>query len=311
MRVEAHHALLLCLATFPACAGPAPEPTQPVRLLLASRPTGAGLQSLVDHYNARLPHLKVSQQGTGGSVVVVSALNDGEGELGVAQADVVYAAYRRGTEDVRFPHANLSAIAVLTINKFYVFVRRGSELRRIEDLRGKRIAVAERTGASELFTRIVLGAHKMSYSDVKVEFQPFEEMGRRFADGTMDAMIIVGSASARAISAPTDPNTLRLLPISDVIIRALRAEYPFVKPIVLPAEELPDQKTPVQTVGVDQLLICRKDLDEDVVYRLTSEFFAWPESVKRYTADPNLAAAAPIPLHPGAARYYREREILR
>jgi TRAP transporter TAXI family solute receptor len=269
------------------------------------------MQGLIDYYNAQVPNVKVSQQRTGGSVVLVSALNAGQGELGLAQADVVYGAYRRGTEDVRFPHSNLSAIAVLNINKLYVFVRRASEFRRIEDLRGKRVAIAERTGASELFTRIVLGAHKLSYSDVKVEFQPFEDMGRRFVDGTMDAMIIVTSATARAISSPADPGTLRLLPISDVIIRELRGEYPFVKPVVLPAEELPGQIAPVQTVGVDQLLICRKDLEEDVVYQLTTEFFAWPESAKRYMADPNLAAAAPIPLHPGAARYYREREILR
>lgn len=303
-------ALLICLATCASCARPAAEPSQRVRLLLASRPTGAGLQSLVDHYNAKLPHLKVSQQGTGGSVVVVSALNGGEGEIGMSQADVVYAAYRHGTEAAQYPHANLSAIAVLTVNKFYVFVHRGSAFRRIEDLRGKRIAVAQRTGASELFTRIVLGAYGMSYSDVHVEFQPFEEMGRRFGDGTRDAMIIVGSATARALSAPTDPTTLLLLPISDRAISALRAEYPFVKPVVLPAEELPGQ-TAIQTVGVDSLLICRKDMDEEVIYQLTREFFAWPESATRYTADPTLAAAAPIPLHPGAARYYREREILR
>jgi hypothetical protein len=302
---------VVCLAAVSACAQPAAEPSAPVRLLLASRPTGPALQSLVDHYNAKLPHLKVSQQGTGGSVVVVSALNSAEGEIGMAQADVVYAAYRRGTEAAQFPHTNLAAIAVLTVNKFYVFVRRSGALRHIEDLRGKRVAVAPRTGASELFTRMVLGAYDMSYSDVKVEFQPFDEMGRRFADGTMDAMIMVGSGTARALSSPTDPNTLLLLPISDRVVGALRTEYPFVKPVVLPAEELPGQMAPVQTVGVDSLLICRKDLDDDIVYQLTREFFAWPESATRYTADPSLAAAAPIPLHPGAARYYREREILR
>jgi hypothetical protein len=202
-------------------------------------------------------------------------------------------------------------MAVLSVNKFYVFARRGSGIRRIEDLRGKRVAVAPRTGASELFTRIVLRAYDMTYADMHVEFQPFNEMGRLFAEGANDAMIIVSAGTARDIAAPSQPNTPLVLPIADRIITALRAEYPFVKPVVLPPDELPKDSLPVHTVGVDSLLICRKDLDEEIVYQLTREFFSWPETATRYTADLSLAAAAPIPLHPGAARYYREQEILR
>jgi uncharacterized protein len=311
-RRRARYAALAGLAACASCDKAPQVRAQPVRLVLASRPASAGLTSLVDHFNAKLPHLTVSQYGTGGSVVVVTAVNAGEGDIGLAQADVVYAAYRRGTEDAPFPHANLSAIAVLTVNKFYVFVHRGSRLRRIDDLRGKRIVIAQRTGsASELLTRMVLGAHHMSYSDVKVEFAPFDEMGQRFADGASDAMIIVGSGTARSYSAPTDPQTLELLPIGNSIIRALRTEYPFLKPVVLPSEELPGQHEPIKTLGVDSLLICRKNLDAELVYQLTKQFFAWPEFEPRYPAASDLTAATPIPLHPGAARYYREQEILR
>jgi TRAP transporter TAXI family solute receptor len=272
--------------------------------------TQPGLQSLVDHYNTKLSHVRVSQEGTAGSVVVVSALHRGHGDIGMAQADVVYGAYRRGTEDVRFAHTNLSAIAVLNVNKLYVIARNGSRFRRIEDLRGQRIAVAQRGGASELFTRVVLAAHGMSYSDIMVEFHPFEDMGRDFAAGTMDAMIIVSGTPVQAQTA-TARHDVRVLPISETVIRALRAEYPFVKPLLLQSDELPRLTAPVQTVGVDNLLICRKDLDAELAYQLTKEFFVWPESATRYRFDPNLVATPPIPLHPGAARYYREQEILR
>lgn len=129
----------------------------------------------------------------------------------------------------------------------------------------------------------------------------------------MDAMIAVGGVEydVRALSAPTDPHTLRLLPVSDAVIARLRAEYPFIKPVVLPPGELPAQHESIQTVGVDQLLICRRDLDGKLVYGLTKELFAWPEFKSRYSLTREFAAATPIPLHPGAARYYREQEILR
>jgi TRAP transporter TAXI family solute receptor len=303
--------LLVALFAWSSCAGEAEPPARPIRLLRASMSTQPGLQGLVDHYNAKLSGVKVSQEGTAGSVVVVSALQRGHGDLGIAQADVVYSAYRRGTEDAQFAHANLSAMAVLTANKLYVIARNGNQFRRIEDLRGRRVVVAQRGGsASELFTRVVLAAHGMNYSDIIVEFHPFDDMGRHFAAGTMDAMIIVSGTPVQAQMA-TVPHDVRVLPISETVIKALRAEYPFVKPLMLQSDELPRLTAPVLTVGVDSLLICRKDLEAELVYQLTKEFFAWPESPTRYPVDPDRAATPPIPLHPGAARYYREQEILK
>ena len=71
----------------------------------------------------------------------------------------------------------------------------------------------------------------------------------------------------------------------------------------------------MRTVGVDNLLIARKDLGEHLVYQLTKGFFeVLPEIAKTLKAaevDADLAAATPIPLHAGAARYYRERELLK
>src|SRR5262249_11150559 len=263
-RRHARQAAIIAMTALPACAHDPAERPQPVRLLLTFAPTRTGMQSLLDHYTATLPDVTVTQHGMGTSLAAVSALNAGEGDVALAWADVVYAAYRRGTENAPYPHVNLSAMAVLAMNKFYVFVRSGSALRRIEDLRGKRVALAQPgAGGSEFLTRIVLAAHDMSYADLQGEVQPFEEGAQRFAEGAKDAMIDVGGVEydVRALSAPTDPHTLRLLPVSDAVIARLRAEYPFIKPVVLPPGELPAQHESIQTVGVDQLLICRRDLD--------------------------------------------------
>jgi hypothetical protein len=63
-------------------------------------------------------------------------VDGGEGQLGLAQSDVVYLAYRRGIERNLYPHKNLRAIAVLWVNTFHVLVRRDSPFRSIEDLKG-------------------------------------------------------------------------------------------------------------------------------------------------------------------------------
>ena len=73
---------------------------------------------------------------------------------------------------------------------------------------------------------------------------------------------------------------------------------------------------PVETLGAEWLLVCRSDLSEDLVYQLTRAFFEQLPALARdhgeaALIDPEQAPAAPIPLHAGAARYYREREVLR
>ena len=70
------------------------------------------------------------------------------------------------------------------------------------------------------------------------------------------------------------------------------------------------------TVGMDVLLLCREDLPERLVHDMTATLFdAIPELSKAHPAaaaiDPDRGPTTAVPLHPGAVRYYREREILK
>ncbi len=109
---------------------------------------------------------------------------------------------------------------------------------------------------------------------------------------------------------------LRLLPVGrDRDQRAAR-QLPFLKPVTVAANQLPGSSQPIETLGAEWLLVCRSDLSEDLVYQLTRTFFEQLPALARdhgeaALIDPEQAPAAPIPLHAGAARYYREREILR
>ena len=85
---------------------------------------------------------------------------------------------------------------------------------------------------------------------------------------------------------------------------------------LIPAGTYPTVRGPVHTVGIDTLIACSTDLTETLVYRLTKTFFdVLPELATQVDAlrrmDLARAPATPIPLHDGAARYYRERELLR
>ena len=72
----------------------------------------------------------------------------------------------------------------------------------------------------------------------------------------------------------------------------------------------------IPTVGIDMLIVCRRDLDPALAYRLTQQLFAVFPRIARVEATMRFlrledAPATPIPLHAGATRYFREQELSR
>ena len=308
-------AALLASLCAAACSSGAAAP-QPQQLTLWSGIAAGFTNDLIKRFNSALPDTHIGLQSTSGGVVVVSAVDSGQGQLGLAQSDVVYLAYRRGIERNLYPHKNLRAIAVLWVNNFYVVVRRDSPFRSIENLRGHRVGIIRPGTSGEFSTRIVLGAHSMTYADVQPIFEATDDLMPKLGAGEIDAVFSANPLMLVAARALSQTVPLRLLPISRKVTNQLRGSYPFLKPVTIAANQLPGLSQPIETLGAEWLLVCRNDLSEELVYRLTREFFAQLPAMahafgEAALIDPEQAPAAPIPLHAGAARYYREREILR
>jgi uncharacterized protein len=306
--------LLISLCTVACSSGSAAPRAQ--QLKLWSGIAAEFTNDLIQRLNGALPQTHINLQTTSGGVLVVSAVDDGRGELGLAQSDVVYIAYRRGIGDNLYPHKNLRAIAVLWVNTFYVLVRRDSQFHSISDLKGRRVGVIVKGTSGEFSTRIVLDAYGMSYDDVKPTFQPTGQIVAKLGTGELDAVFSANPLMLAAARALSQTVPLRQLPIDRTVINRLRGSYPFLRPVTVAANQLQGQDQPTETLGSEWLLVCRSDLSEDLVYQLTREFFAQLPALARdhgeaALIDPEQAPATPIPLHAGAARYYREREILR
>lgn len=304
--------VLLCTA---ACSSGSAAPRSQ-QLTLWSGIAAGFTTDLIKRFNSALPQTHIDLQNAAGGVVVVSAIDGGQGQLGLAQSDVVYLAYRRGIERNQYPHKNLRAIATLWVNNFYVLVRRDSPFRSIDDLKGRRVGIIRPGTSGEFSTRIVLGAHGMSYADVQPIFEPTDTLVPKLGSGELDAVFSANPLMLEAARTLSQTVPLRLLPISRTVSNQLRGSYPFLRPVTVAANQLGGQDQPIDTLGAEWLLICRNDLAEDLVYDLTRAFFAQLPVLARdhgeaALIDPEQAPATPIPLHAGAARYYREREILR
>ena len=132
-------------------------------------------------------------------------------------------------------------------------------------------------------------------------------------EGVKGKHFAVASAVSQALTA-----NCRLINISDDIIKKLQEKYPWYVKYTIPAGTYPNQKEAVNTSAIKMVMFCRHDLKEDTVYQMTKSF--WEHIDELGQSQKNLKGLKPadavkdianIPLHPGAAKYYKEIGVLK
>lgn len=304
-------ALVLLAACLSSCGGGrAATPPKPsvVRYLTPASPR-AFSAGLIERIEAAIPDVTVEAVHTSGSLVVLSSLQQAKGDFGFSLADVAYLAYRKGLDGEPYPHSKLRAIAVRWMSTMYPMVPRDGHLRSIADLKGLRVGIVQPGSAGELLTRLLLEAHGLTYHDLRPVFSEPETLAERIHNGDLDAAMYPATP-LNDVNQVLDRFGLKVVALDRDIVRRLQAEYPFIKSVSLDTGLVGSNGR--LSVGVDSVLVCREDLDEQMAYDLTRVFYSILKDMARTQpgVDPNSAAAAPIPLHPGAARFYREQQVL-
>jgi TRAP transporter TAXI family solute receptor len=262
-----------------------------------------------------LPSITVEVQESPGSVRNLHALHGGTADIGFAFADVAYMAYVGRLAEDPTPFDRLRGIAVLQVTPLHVLVRSGLTVTSIRDLRGHRVGMGPPGSGTALTSELLMRAFGIQSHEIRAETLSSNEAAVRLAAGTLDAAFVNADYPSASVEMATGAGA-RLLAVDGPDVARLRSDYPFLRFTFIPGATYPSQGFAIPTIGFDSLLICRADLDEELVYRLTKAFFELlpllsTERVSLQHMDANRAPATPVPLHRGAARYYRERELTR
>jgi TRAP transporter TAXI family solute receptor len=290
--------------------------TSPTRVVIAVGPSHGVFDivgtSLAAAYSG-VPNISVSTEHRLDSQTSAEALQRGEVDLALEGGRTTYLAYRKGTPGFPSPHTRLRAIAVLFPTVLHIIGGRHSGIRSVADLRGRRLFVGSAGSATEAASRVVLESHGLTYADVEPVFDRSGAIDD-FRSGKLDGIFYFFPAGhALAVDAMrTDEATL--VPIERRMMDPIRSRDPLLKPAAIEAGTYEGQLETVKTVGTDVLLVTRIDLPDDLVYVLTRRLFESADTLRRAhpsarSIEPERGPEAPIPLHPGAARYYREREL--
>jgi TRAP transporter TAXI family solute receptor len=267
-------------------------------------------------YSDRIANVKTQVQATKASVENLILLQQGRGELAFALGDSLKAAWE-GDEDAGFKSRlnRLRTIGAIYPNYIQIVATADSGIKTLSDLKGKSLSVGAPKSGTELNSRAILAAAGMTYRNIgKVEYLPFAEsvdlMKNRQLDATLQSAGL-GVASLRDLSMSTD---ITVVSVPKSIVDKIGP--PFV-PAMIPANTYTGQDKDVPTAAVVNYLVTSSAVSDDLAYQMTRLIFeSLPELVTAHAAGKEIrletaAAGSPVPLHPGAIRYYREKGVMK
>jgi TRAP transporter TAXI family solute receptor len=270
-------------------------------------------QPLAAEYARSLPNIDVRIVPTEPRLGTVMAIQHGKADIGFVLADVAYIANLGAGDPGGSTGVELRGMAALQTAPIHLLARRGVSA---DALGHKHLQVGINGAFSSqaMLAHLLLRAYGFEDESAGKALLTLDEIPRALADGRIDVAFVTAYYPSQTVSAATTRGA-QLLSITSELAERLRHKYPFVRRVVIPPRTYAGQDVAVHTIGVDRLLVCRGDLDEMLVHDLTRQFI---EAVPRIFAslrassrmiDLDRASATPIPLHNGAALYYREREL--
>ncbi|MBM0276235.1 TAXI family TRAP transporter solute-binding subunit [Micromonospora tarensis] len=285
-----------------------------VHLRLATGPAGAVYRriggALAEHISEYVPGATVTTVPSRASTDNIRMLRAGEVQLGLTSLDVLI------TTDGSAPEG-LSAICRLYDSHLHLVVMAGSGLDEFADLTGKRVSLGAHDSGTEFTSARVLQLARMRADR---RFLSQADSAASLRDGKIDAMFSLTGVPTPAITELALRHPVRMIPLdaqADALCRAYPGPY---APAMIPATAYASVPA-TRTVAVPNVLLVRNDLPADLVYAITDTIFTHTGTIASGSRDDGEAvpeawqinvrtaiSTATIPLHPGAAAWFRDRK---
>jgi hypothetical protein len=264
--------------------------------------------------------LVATAQATNGSLANVNAIAGGSMEAGMSQSDVATWAYTgTGAFEGKPKVTDLRMIANLYPESIHLVVKKGSGIRSVADLKGKRVALDEPGSGTLINARMVLAAYGVKESDIRPDYIKPNQAGDKLKDGSLDAFFFVGGAPAGAIAELASSGVgIELVPLTGAPADGLRKANPYFAVDNIAAGTYKDVAA-VQTLAVGAQLVTSAKVDTQTVYEVTRAMYneqtqrtlAAGHAKGKFITRENAVQGVGIPFHPGAERFYKEAGLLK
>jgi hypothetical protein len=292
--------------------------------------------ALAQALSTKIPDIIITAQSGNASVANCNLIGQGEIESAFVQNNVAYAAYTGTAQFEGKPIKNLRGIASLYPETIQIVARADAGITGIMDIKGKRLVPGDRGSGTEVDCLNVLKGIGLSYDDfANVDWLSFAGASQRLKDRQADVAFITAGWPTSSITELATTSNIVLVPMEEALVRKVTTMFPFYARVVIPAGTYKGVDTDTLAITTMAQWVVRAEVPSSIVYELTKALWEKGTHVLRKTGGKPAEAASgasimakthakgrdvtletaldgmAIPLHPGAAKFYREKGMIK
>jgi len=266
----------------------------------------------------KIPDVKITVESSGASVANAKLIASGDADMAIVQNDIAFYALKgvKPMFDKAIP--NMRGMTSLYEEHIQIQARKDAKISSPKDLKGKRVAVGPLGSGTEQNTIQILEAYGLTFADLgRVERLTATESGDYLKDGRIDAAFYTTGVGAAALVDVAMMIDTMLVPVDSAHADILLKKYPFYSKTFVPKGSYKGVDQDVPAVAVLAILVTRAELEEDIVYKITKAMYENIKDIERAHAKgkevklEKATVGMPIPLHPGAEKYFKEKGIIK
>lgn len=275
---------------------------------------GAAIAKVVNKY---APGVNINAEGSGGGQENAKLVGEKKAELGLATAEILYLAktgqfvYKDKYEDLRMVFGSFDS-------DMQAMALASSGIKSLRDLKGKKVGTTPGL-TTEFQAPAMLEPYGIKPGDYTKVSQLTEDSVNGLKDGNIDAIIAFSGTPSAAYTDLATSHKIRFLGLDPEAQKQISQKHPYFRPDTLPVGLYPGIDQPVPIMAVSSMVVTHKDVDTDAIYKITKAVFENLKELaeihpacKEFSVENTLRDANnPLPLHPGAERYLKEKGHLK
>ena len=300
-----------------------PSPAR-MRIVFGGGPAGGTFQVVANAIQVYKPvkaikDIRVQAQSSAGSVENLRKVNAGSQHMGVVYSGHVYLGRNGRMKNDTKKYENVLAVSYLYGAPAQLVVRAGSGIKSVTDLLGKKVGVGNAGSGAfancELFFR-----HLGVWDKIERNAMGYNDAAAAFGNNQLDAFWLFTAFPSGAVIMAAQTNDIALVDLNaDAAKNGFYKKYPYFAQISVPAGTYRGVDSPVPSFQDSALWVANAKVPDEVVYKLLSVIYT-DEGLKHMVDQKKTFKEMAIasgtkgvvtPLHPGAAKFWKEKGVLK
>jgi len=312
-------ALLAAVIAFTGASGVAGES---VNLSIATGgtggvyyPLGGGMANVLSKY---VPGMQATAEVTGGSVANLQLIGTGKPYIAMTMTDAALDAFK-GEDKFKGKKVPVRTLMIMYPNRMHIVTVEGTGINKFEDLKGKRVSTGSPGSATEVMAfRVIEAAGLDKDRDMRRERLGAAESVNAIKDRKIDAFFWVGGLPTAAVTDLAATPGVKIKMIDHAyLVPAMNKKYGnlYVEDVI-PRSTYPGMTADNKQATVMNILVANENMSEQTAYDIVKTIFdkrqdliAVHKEAENFKLENQKQAATPIPFHPGAVRYFKERGV--